>query len=188
MLSSVVLLKELAMDESFHIAARIGSLRKYIEHQFVNPREMSCAYNVLSSLMHGRENASWDNNGENPLSNDEVEIGVKNIQEYISDFDYNVLLKDCSPEELVKDFRESKCSEYEKLLILRFYVERDEGARKRLRAYNDVLRKYVDETFHIENDYLYSLDVRKFNIVPEEYSDYAERFMASESASFDFGK
>ena len=77
-------------------------------------------------------------------------------------------------------------SAYEKLLILRFYVERDEGARKRLRAYNDVLRKYVDETFHIENDYLYSLDVRKFNIVPEEYYVYAEQFMDIESARFDF--
>ena len=69
---------------------------------------------------------------------------------------------------------------------LYFYVERDEAARKRLRDYNDVLRKYVDETFHIENDYLYSLDVRKFNIVPEEYNTYAERFVANEVARYDF--
>ena len=52
------------------------------------------------------------------------------------------------------------------MLVLRAYTEQDGEARERLRKYNDVLRKYVDETYHIENDYLYSLDVRRFNIVP----------------------
>ncbi len=46
----------------------------------------------------------------------------------------------------------------------------------------------MDETFHIENDYLYLLDVCKFNIVPEEYCVYAERFVDNESARFDFAE
>ncbi len=188
MMSSVVLLKELAKDETLHIAARVGSLRKYIEHQFLNPREESNAYNILSSLMHGRESATKDNAGIIYLSDDEETDGTAFIREYISDFDYGTLLQKCSPEELVSDYREMNCSAYEKLLILRFYVERDEEARERLRKYNDVLRKYVDETFHIENDYLYTLDVRKFNIVPEEYRTFAEQFVANESARFDFTK
>ena len=45
---------------------------------------------------------------------------------------------------------------------------------------NDVLRKYVDETYHIENDYIYSIDVRKFNIVPENYIVDANAFVESE--------
>ena len=48
------------------------------------------------------------------------------------------------------------------------------------------LRKYVDETYHIENDYLYSLDVRRFNIVPDNYIADAERYVADERARFDF--
>lgn len=188
MMSSVVLLKELAKDERLHIAARIGSLRKYIEHQFLNPRDDSNAYNILSSLMHGREKATKDNEGKTTLSDDEVAEGTKYIKEYILDFDYDVLLQECSPKELVKNYREITCGAYEKFLILRFYVERDEEARNRLRTYNDVLRKYVDETFHIENDYLYSLDVRRFNVVPDEYNTYAEHFMANEYEKFDFVK
>lgn len=188
MMSSVVLLKELAKDETLHIAARVGSLRKYIEHQFINPREESNAYNILSSLMHGREKASKDNDGKIVLSDDEMANGIKFIKEYILEFDYDLLLQKCTPEELLRNYRETNCSAYEKLLILRFYVERDDEARKRLRMYNDVLRKYVDETFHIENDYLYSLDVRKFNIVPEEYSTYAEKFVADESARLGFAE
>ena len=188
MMSSVVLLKELAKDETLHIAARVGSLRKYIEHQYVKPREESNAYNILSSLMHGREKASKDNDGTIILSDNEIEEGTEFIKEYISDFDYDALMLKCTPEELVRNYRETSCCAYEKLLILRFYVERDADARERLRKHNDVLRKYVDETFHIENDYLYSLDVRKFNIVPMEYSLYAEQFVAKESARFDFAE
>lgn len=187
MMSSVVLLKELAKDETLHIAARVGSLRKYIEHQFVNPRAESDAYNILSSLMHRRENESRDNDGKEHLSVNEVANGTKIIKEYIAEFDYKALLQKYTPEELIKNYKEMNCSDYEKLLILRYYVESDEEARKRLREYNDVLRKYVDETFHIENDYLYSLDVRKFNIVPAEYSEYAEKFVENEALRYNLG-
>ena len=43
-----------------------------------------------------------------------------------------------------------------------------------------MLRKYTDETYHIENDYLYTLDVRKYNIVPQQYSEAANDFMKKE--------
>jgi hypothetical protein len=72
------------------------------------------------------------------------------------------------------------------MLILRAYTELVTEARDRLRSYNDVLRKYVDETFHIENDYLYSLDVRRFNIVPSNYIADAERFAKNEIAMYEF--
>lgn len=186
MLSSVVLLKELVKDENIHIAARIGCLRKYIEHQYINPREDSPAYNIVSSLMHGRDEATSDNAGQCTLSNIENDRGNSYIKKLIQDFDYKRLLEVCSPENLMRGYNDSSNSPYEKLLILRFYVEREPEARDRLRKYNDVLRKYVDETFHIENDYLFSLDVRKFNIVPEEYYIYAEKFVANEIARFDF--
>jgi hypothetical protein len=71
-------------------------------------------------------------------------------------------------------------SAYIKMLILRAYTEQDGNARKRLREMNDVLRKYVDETYHIENDYLYSLDIRRFNIVPDNYIADADKFVAKE--------
>ncbi len=66
------------------------------------------------------------------------------------------------------------------MLILRAYTEQNRDARERLRNKNDVLRKYTDETFHIENDYIYSLDVRRFNIVPENYIVYADMFVRDE--------
>ena len=73
-----------------------------------------------------------------------------------------------------------------KMLILRAYTESDDEARERLRRHNDVLRKYVDETYHIENDYLYSLDVRRFNIVPDNYVDDVEEYVDNEIDSYEF--
>ena len=74
----------------------------------------------------------------------------------------------------------SETNHYFKLLILRAYIERNSDARERLKKFNDVLRKYTDETYHIENDYIYTLDVRKFNIVPQQYSKLADSFIESE--------
>jgi len=65
-------------------------------------------------------------------------------------------------------------------LILRTYIEKNEDARKRLKLSNDVLRKYADETYHVENDYIYTLDVRNFNIVPPYYIKAACVYMSEE--------
>jgi hypothetical protein len=41
-------------------------------------------------------------------------------------------------------------------------------------------KQFRDETYHIENDYLYSLDVRRFNIVPDNYIADAGRYVDEE--------
>lgn len=177
--SSVVLFKELAKADDIDIAARIGCLRKFIEHQFKNPQEESDAYNILSSLIHGRPEPTSDSLGNSKLTMAQVVNGVTYINGFITDFDYASTLALCNPESLLSRYY-SEQSAYIKMLILRVYTEQTPAARERLRSKNDVLRKYVDETYHIENDYVYSLDVRRFNIVPENYIADADRFVSEE--------
>ncbi|MPM13644.1 hypothetical protein SDC9_60003 [bioreactor metagenome] len=181
LMSSVVLFKELAMDSNIDIAARIGCLRKFIEHQYKKPQDESNAYNILSSLIHGRTEPTTDSDGESKMTVEQVAEGVAFIQEFISTFDYASILEQCSARNLLSRYG-SESSAYVKMLILRAYTEQNETARERLRKTNDVLRKYVDETFHIENDYIYSLDVRRFNIVPENYIVDADIYVAGELA------
>ncbi|WP_322354288.1 AAA family ATPase [Dehalococcoides sp.] len=185
LMSSVVLFKELALDVSIDIAARIGCLRKFIEHQFKDPQSESEAYNILSSLIHGRPEPTLDADGNNKLTTEQTDKGIAYIKDFISDFDYNVVLEQCSARNLLGRY-DNESSAYIKMLILRAYTEQNEDARTRLRNTNDVLRKYVDETYHIENDYIYSLDVRRFNIVPENYITDADRFVKGELARDDF--
>lgn len=184
LMSSVVLLKEIAKDVSIDIAARIGCLRKFIEHQYRNPIEESEAYNILSSLIHGRKEPTHDFEGTNKLNPEQKTEGCAFIKNFISDFDYNSVLALCEPRSLLERYLNEQ-SPYIKMLILRAYTEQDGEARERLRRKNDVLRKYVDETYHIENDYLYSLDIRRFNIVPDHYISDANTWVADEKARFD---
>jgi hypothetical protein len=178
-MSSVVLLKELSKDTSIDIAARVGCIRKFIEHQYKNPKDESEAYNILSSLIHGRAEPTHDTEGADKLTSEQLRYGVAFIKEFISDFDYSTILTECMPNALLERYSAER-SAYIKMLILRAYTEQDVKARERLRKSNDVLRKYIDETYHIENDYLYSLDVRRFNIVPDYYIDDANKFVANE--------
>jgi len=179
LMSSVVLLKELASDANMDIAARVGCLRKFIEHQYKDPKEDSDAYNILSSIGHGRNSPTSDMQEENHLSADQIANGTEFIRGFIPDYNYEKILADCEPQSLIRRYL-CEQSAYVRMLILRAYITQDKEARDRLREHNDVLRKYVDETFHIENDYLYSLDVRRFNIVPDNYAADAERYVESE--------
>lgn len=184
-MSSLVLLKELVLDANIDIVARIGCLRKFIEHQYRSPREDSVAYNILSSLIHGIPEPTYDNEGLCKIIGELLASGIAIIREYIPEFDYIAIFEQFLPQNLMERYSHEQ-SAYIRMLILRAYTEQDEDARDRLRRTNDVLREYVDETYHIENDYLYSLDVRRFNIVPEHYIIDTERFVANEKARFEF--
>lgn len=67
-----------------------------------------------------------------------------------------------------------------KMMVLRLYSEIDTNIRKTLRRENDALRKCIDESYHIENDYMYCLDFRKYNIVPQNFIELATKFVNDE--------
>lgn len=183
MMSMVVLMKEIAKDTSVSLPIRIGCLRKYIEHTNKEPKISCPSYNLLSSLIHGRMVPSNDSSGQNLMSDDEKELAVNEIKNYIQDFDYATILSSYDSRCLLSLFEE-ETNNFFKLLLIRAYIERDEAARERMKNFNDSLRKYTDETYHIENDYLYSLDIRRFNIVPQYYTDAVNEFVSVEKTIY----
>lgn len=179
MMSMVVLMKELSSDSSLSFPVRIACLRKYIEHTVKDPKTNSMAYNTLSSLIHGRINPTHDSDGKEKMSSVDYDSSVAEIKVFMSDFNYSQILNQFDGKSLLALF-ESEPNDFFKLLILRAYIEKNEDARKRMKDFDDVLRKYADETYHIENDYLYSLDVRKFNIVPQHYIEMTNEYVKNE--------
>lgn len=176
--STVMLMGEIARDPELDIAVRIGSLRKYIEHT-VHDFHNTSTYNVLSSLVHGRNTPTRDNRGDSELSPEEITDGTQHIKEYISDFNYASILEICQPANLLAKYAQTT-NAYSRIMLLRMYCERLPEARRRLADTNDVLLKYIDETFHIENDYVYMLDVRNFDIVPSHIDEQAFDFVRAE--------
>ena len=114
------------------------------------------------------------------MSEEQIEKALEYIKNYINDFDYDEILKKHEGINLIDEYTRQTNNNF-KLLILRNYIEQNQPARERLKDFHEVLRKFVDETYHIENDYLYSLDIRKFDIVPEYYKIAADKFMDEEA-------
>ncbi len=63
----------------------------------------------------------------------------------------------------MKSFNEDK-NPYVRLQVFRVLVE---VLNLRTRIEDDTLLKYIDEQFHVENDFMFGLDLMKYDIVPD---------------------
>lgn len=141
-------------------------LRRHYE--ILNNRENP--YHVLSSLLHKRPAPTRKENGsEVKLSSDEIASATDDIKIMMPSFDYNAMLAKLSDAEYMKkSFSEATCN-YEKLHIFRVahgnFTE------------SDVINKFINETFHIENEYIMQLNPRKYEIVPAFIIDECSKIL-----------
>ena len=158
-----ILLAENSKNDNLNRIHRIASLRKLLEHTpSTGGVAHGCAYNLLSCLLHGRTKPAHKDGTE--LTGEEIRAGEKFIKQYIADFDYGSYSQDIFTEEyLLKSFCEEDNS-YIRLQIFRVILS---VLNLRSRVNDDPLLKYIDEQFHVENDYMFSLDFMKYDIVPE---------------------
>lgn len=134
-------------------------LRRYKEIE----DDKSNIYALLSSLFHKREIPNKQNNeGSIEMTKEEIDIGIHEIKKYISDFDYNEEYKKIIDDKYLINLYEVALNNYEKLQIYRILTE-----NKASDTENRVLRKFINETFHIENDYLFQLNPCKYELIPE---------------------
>ena len=122
-------------------------------------------YDVLSSLLHLRDKpSSKDQTGQlYPLSDVERNRAVSTIQAFIPGFDYDKLLSEVKDRRALKAKFDSTDVGYEKVQIYRIASALDPDF-----STGDVaLQKFVNETYHIENEYVMQLNPREFDSVPE---------------------
>ena len=79
----------------------------------------------------------------------EIEKATQKIREFIDNFDYDTELdKLLSDEFLITAYNQSN-NNYEKLQIYRIIKNENNS--------NDIIKKFVNETYHIDNDYFISI-------------------------------
>lgn len=147
-------------DENIGVVHRIAFLRKYYEHNGIESN--LDAYNVLSSLIHGRDKCRYMNNNDMPQN--EVDRGCTEIKKWIVDFDYQKLYTGVYNEEKLSKLYFTEKNEYLKVQLFRALFEVNPS--KEIKD-EDVLVKFINESYHIENDYAYYLDMVKYETVPE---------------------
>ena len=140
---------------------RVASLRKFFEHM-PDQSGQEQAYNLLSSLLHGKPKPTRKDDSE--MTKGDIGAGEALIKQYILDFDYATYsTKVFSKEALLKIITDDPNSYFRLqafrvlLLILNLKSKIDD----------DTLMKYIDEQFHVENDYIFTLDLLKYDMVPD---------------------
>lgn len=149
------------LSSDVNVLVKVIYLRRYFE--VIDDKEN--AYQVLSNLLKGREemvdfrcptNLAVDS----PLMEEgDIEDGLARISKELDfDFDYKAFLEEVTDTPfLIKTYREAQTG-YEKLQLYRLIDCEHE---------NTTIRKHINESYHIENDYICQLDPRKFDFIPE---------------------
>jgi energy-coupling factor transporter ATP-binding protein EcfA2 len=137
----------------------------YLRRRYEVHGERGAEYDVLSSLLHVRDVPS--SKGEKgdliPLDEKEREQAIAEIRKVIPSFDYDSLLAELKDRNILKAKFENTNVGYEKVQIFRIASALDPDASGGDAAF----RKFVNESYHIENEYVMQLNPREFDAVPE---------------------
>ena len=165
-----------ATNPSINMISRINFLRKYIEHTRVdNLEQKQLIYDMLSSLVHAKTypDKQISRNEYVDFTDTEFATTQNEIKKYINEFDYMEVLNKYYNKEYIleKFFKED--NNYIKSQLFRIYLEIS-GERDCL---DNNLLKFIDEIYHIENDYIFIIDLIKFDTIPDYIMDKINEYM-----------
>jgi ABC-type multidrug transport system ATPase subunit len=135
---------------------KVTYLRRYYE--ILNNKGME--YQLLSNLLHKRAAPFKKEAGvQTLLTEEEIQQATKEIRVKMPSFDYHELLSRVTDARLLKDAFLRSPHSYEKLQLFRLLQDKV--------APNDVVQKFINETYHIENEYVMQINPCTYDIVPE---------------------
>jgi hypothetical protein len=139
-------------------------------------------YQVLSNLFHRREEPIdtrvplIEEAGYPTMDPESLFNGYNTITKRIPGFDYAHMLSLLNDPEKILSLYRSCTSGYEKLQVFRLLEPE---------ADNRVIRKFVNETYHIENEFICQLDPTRFDLIPEYVIAECDRLLLNVEASND---
>ncbi len=157
-------------DEKLNMVHRIAFLRKYYEHHGIDGH--TDGYNVLSSLIHMWSSPSSKDG--TPLSQGVIINGTIEIQGYLPDFDYDLLIKDCFNVSKLVTYYTSEENPYLKLQLFRVLM-----INSGVGGIEDAYIKFIHESYHIENDHAYYLNLLEYDMVPSHIIGTIDDYMST---------
>ena len=142
----------------------------YLRRHFEIVDDLGTEYNYLANLLHARpvpilKTAA----GDVPMTDEDIAKAYAGIARFIPDFDYQAILTIIqNRDEMVRRYDEATVG-YDKLQLFRIFNSSSDK--------DGVLQKFVNETFHIENEYVMQLNPHKFDNVPEYVVQECDRLV-----------
>lgn len=126
-------------------------------------------YHLLSSLVHKRAPSipkdSNPNEFESMIDDDIANASSTISSNYISGFNYDTCLDFLKDDSKVINLFNGTNNNYEKLQLFRIIME------GKMIQENDIITKFINETYHIENEYVMQLNPLKYDPVPQYIID-----------------
>lgn len=119
--------------------------------------DVGLEYDLLASLLHGRETPNLKSE-DRDMSAQEKADAETSIKKLMPSFDYETLIQEINNDGVMKAKFVGTDVGYEKIQLFRII----KGARQ-----DDIISKFINESYHIENEYVMQLNPHKFESVPE---------------------
>ncbi len=111
------------------------------------------------------------------MAQKDINSAIKAIQDDIFNFDYNAILLRLNTEKEMNLLYEKATNNYEKLQLYRIIMQ---GENQTDLHKNDVVRKFINEAFHIENEFVMQLDPSKYSLVPQYIIDECDQILLNQ--------
>ena len=141
----------------------------YLRRHFELQDDMGLEYNLLASVFKGRDVPTVKvATGDREMTSDEKSKAVLGVLQHIAGFDYDKLVAEVKDRETIRLKFNATNVGYEKIQLFRIVDgEHDD----------DVIRKFINESYHIENEYVMQLNPNKFESIPEYVVDECARLI-----------
>lgn len=169
------LTKRVAEDAEKNLAVRIVNMRKYIELTQANCTALP-VYDVLSNIVHGRPSPIYKDGSQMPEA--AVQEGMAELNRYGIENSYSEIVGMLSNEAL-KELIDGSC-DYVAIIAMRLLLERREELLPKLRKKHPAACKFIHQSNHIENDYIFQLDPFRYYDVPPYYLTELRDFFQEE--------
>lgn len=132
----------------------------YLRRHYEIVNDKGIEYQLLSNLLHKRSSPFIKHEGQQLfMTQEQIEYSSNSIKIKLPSFDYiNYLAEITNTEKMIATYKEAG-NNYEKLQLFRI-INSDSHQ-------NDAIKKYIDEAFHIENEYIMQLNPHKYDFIPE---------------------
>lgn len=173
LLNTVVLTEHFAKDEDKPLFVRIVNYRKYYELTTSGFKESAC-YDILSNLIHGR--SIPEDGQKQPMPQNLIDQGMLEISKYMPGYTYEKMIEELKSSNLIKEVSENS-NMYYRILAIRLLFEREKTLLQQLKKEYPGACKFLNETNHIENDYVFQLNPEKYFAIPEVYVNEIRDFI-----------
>ncbi|SFL39006.1 hypothetical protein SAMN05216390_1248 [Lachnospiraceae bacterium KH1T2] len=173
LLNTVVLTEHFAKDEDKPLFVRIVNYRKYYELTTSGFKESAC-YDILSNLIHGR--SIPEDGQKQPMPQNLIDQGMLEIGKYMPGYTYEKMIEELKSSNLIKEVSENS-NMYYRILAIRLLFEREKNLLQQLKKEYPGACKFLNETNHIENDYVFQLNPEKYFAIPEVYVNEIRDFI-----------